>query len=676
MQFIIPGFLLAALAIAIPIIIHLFYFRKFKQVYFTNVRFLREIKEQTASRSRLRNLLVLLARILTIICLVLAFAQPFLPRGEEAKSGPKAVSLFIDNSFSMEALSKDVSLLEMAKLKARQIVQGYSPQDRFQILTNDFSGMSQRLVQGEEAMNLIDDIRVSPVVQTINQALYRQQYIVGGEEGFSPVSYLISDFQTNIIEEGQSWSDSLMKATAIPMLAVRSENVAIDSAWFESPVLITQKTATLIVSIRNYNDTEVEQIRLSIKEGAEEKPVGAVNIPPQQTIYDTISYTPRAAGWQQIELSINDFPIQFDDRYYLGFEVLEKIQPLVVFEGKPTPFLEKGLSGFSAFAPSYQDRSQLAYSELNNYQLIILDGLSNLSSGLQAALNEYMNQGGNVLIFPPPGQSDMSEYNTFLAGLGARQYGAWNETALEIGQINTLSFVFKDVYTNAGSNLTLPDTKGQYLMKSTGASAEEKLLVYRNGESNLGRYAVGSGNLFQSAAPLGNNYNSLGRNGEIFIPMLYKMALSGVNAKSNAYTLGINDEARLNLNLELGPDRRFRLRQGDTEVIPPQRFIGSELRIGLQDGLTKAGVYDLLATTDSVLAKIAINYDRRESDQVFASTAQISEMGLEVIDNVALADLSVLVGEKERGILLWRWFVILGLIFIGAEILLLRFWKV
>ena len=61
MQFIYPLFLLAAAAIAIPIIIHLFYFRRFKKVYFTNVRFLKEVKEETSARSRLRNLLVLRA---------------------------------------------------------------------------------------------------------------------------------------------------------------------------------------------------------------------------------------------------------------------------------------------------------------------------------------------------------------------------------------------------------------------------------------------------------------------------------------------------------------------------------------------------------------------------------------------------------------------------------------
>ena len=47
MQFLFPVFLVALISIAIPIIIHLFHFRRFKKVYFTNVRFLKEVKEET-----------------------------------------------------------------------------------------------------------------------------------------------------------------------------------------------------------------------------------------------------------------------------------------------------------------------------------------------------------------------------------------------------------------------------------------------------------------------------------------------------------------------------------------------------------------------------------------------------------------------------------------------------
>jgi hypothetical protein len=75
MQFLFPWFLAALLALAIPVVIHLFNFRRFKTVYFSNVKFLKEVKEETASRSKLKHLLVLAARMLALAFLVFAFAQ-------------------------------------------------------------------------------------------------------------------------------------------------------------------------------------------------------------------------------------------------------------------------------------------------------------------------------------------------------------------------------------------------------------------------------------------------------------------------------------------------------------------------------------------------------------------------------------------------------------------------
>ena len=91
MKFLYPQFLWALFAIAIPIIIHLFNFRRFKRVYFSNVALLKQVDLETKKSSKVRHLLVLLARILAITCLVLAFAQPYFPEKEEmvrAVSGP------------------------------------------------------------------------------------------------------------------------------------------------------------------------------------------------------------------------------------------------------------------------------------------------------------------------------------------------------------------------------------------------------------------------------------------------------------------------------------------------------------------------------------------------------------------------------------------------------------
>ena len=79
MQFVNPGFLFGLFAIAIPVIIHLFNFRRFRKVYFTNVEFIQELKKETQKQSRLKHLLILLLRILAIVALVLAFARPYIP---------------------------------------------------------------------------------------------------------------------------------------------------------------------------------------------------------------------------------------------------------------------------------------------------------------------------------------------------------------------------------------------------------------------------------------------------------------------------------------------------------------------------------------------------------------------------------------------------------------------
>src|SRR3954469_9249095 len=110
MHFIYPGFLVALAALSIPVIIHLFNFRRFRKIYFTNVRFLKEIKQDTKSRSRLKHLLVLFSRLLALTFLVLAFAQPFLPAKTNSAIGQsRRISVYIDNSFSMDALSKNGS---------------------------------------------------------------------------------------------------------------------------------------------------------------------------------------------------------------------------------------------------------------------------------------------------------------------------------------------------------------------------------------------------------------------------------------------------------------------------------------------------------------------------------------------------------------------------------------
>ena len=122
MQFLHPWFLAALSTLAIPVIIHLFYFRRFKKVYFSSVRFLKEVKDETSARSKLKNILVLIARLLAISLLVMAFAQPYVSKKAKEKFAKNQIGVFIDNSYSMNAVSDEIPLLSLAKQRARTIV--------------------------------------------------------------------------------------------------------------------------------------------------------------------------------------------------------------------------------------------------------------------------------------------------------------------------------------------------------------------------------------------------------------------------------------------------------------------------------------------------------------------------------------------------------------------------
>src|SRR5687768_6356730 len=100
MKFVHPEILYALSALSIPIIVHLFNFRRFKKVLFSNVEFLKEIKLETQSKSKIKHLLILLSRMIAMACIILAFAQPYIPAGNSTtRPGDRAISIYLDNSF-------------------------------------------------------------------------------------------------------------------------------------------------------------------------------------------------------------------------------------------------------------------------------------------------------------------------------------------------------------------------------------------------------------------------------------------------------------------------------------------------------------------------------------------------------------------------------------------------
>lgn len=678
MQFLYPSFLWALLALTIPIIIHLFHFRRFKKVYFTNVKFLKEVKEETSARSRLRNLLVLLMRLLAMALLILAFAQPFLPQGSEVEKGNKAVSVFIDNSFSMEALSEDVSLLERAKDRARGIINAYREEDEFQILTNDFEGRHQRMVGKEDALNLIDEIAIGPSVRNLNQVLSRQQQALELSSLDNKVAYQLTDFQESISSSLSTWQDTLIEVNLIPLQAVQENNLSIDSVWFDSPIQLLNQSNQLQIKVTNWGTTTAENIRLSINYNGQEKPIGTLSIPAGESVVDTTLVPVLKTGWQTATLTITDFPVTFDDRYFISFEVAEEINMLSINENQPNRYLQAAFGNNDYFKLDNQNASNLNYANFPNYELIILNDLVNLSSGLASELSKYVLNGGNLLIFPAV-SANLNSYNAFLNDLPANTLQNLDLLPRAVGSINTDEFVFQDVFEEAEQNLKLPTTQNNFKFSSFSNRKEERLLLYRDGSPYLVKYTIGQGHTYLCAAPLDENTNDLVRNGEIFVPMLLKMAVATGRTKQIAYTIG-QDEFVTVKHQAGNADQVYKFNGTTGEFIPEQRVVGANAVLSVNDQVGTAGFYDLIYPSRAT-AQYAFNFNRQESNLKCFNATDLqaiiaNQPKMSLIDATARADFSQLIGERSQGIVLWKWCLILALVFLGLETLLLRVWKV
>ena len=172
----------------------LFNFRRYKKIFFTNVRFLKEVQQESRAKSTLKRLLILISRLLALSCLVFAFAQPVIPGEHVVKKGVRMISIYMDNSFSMQAANKNGTLLDEAKRKAREIIQSSSAGDKFQILSNDFNAPYQQTQSKEQALDIIDKMQLSPAVKNADEVYARLKNNLGDDIKNAEL-FLLSDFQ-------------------------------------------------------------------------------------------------------------------------------------------------------------------------------------------------------------------------------------------------------------------------------------------------------------------------------------------------------------------------------------------------------------------------------------------------------------------------------------------------
>src|SRR5690554_2032448 len=141
MQFKHPEILYALFLLLIPIFIHLFQLRRFQKMDFTNVAFLRKVTVQTRKSSKIKKWLTLFMRLLAFASIIIAFAQPF-SISKNAIEKEVETTIYIDNSFSMQAKGPRGTLLERA---LQDLFEKTNDEERLNWFTNNSRSEERRV---------------------------------------------------------------------------------------------------------------------------------------------------------------------------------------------------------------------------------------------------------------------------------------------------------------------------------------------------------------------------------------------------------------------------------------------------------------------------------------------------------------------------------------------------
>lgn len=684
MQFLSPLFLIGLAAVAIPVVVHLFNFRRYKKVYFSNVELLQQLQTETRKQSRLKQWLVLALRIGCIIFIVLAFAQPIIPgHNGISQAGSKYVSVYLDNSFSMEGVTPQGSKLELAKRKAHEIAAAYSATDRFQLITNDAEGRHFRFVSAEEFAALVDEVQIGPASATIADIAHKQYDFMNTNASGSKNTYLISDFQQSSTHLGSMPTDTTIGSTTlIPIQSAEAANIFVDSISLESPIIQKGSVATIYIYATNSGSTAVEKVPVKLTVDGRQCGLASIDLPAHSTQSVAINFTIDRAGTLNGMVSITDYPIVYDDQMYFSLHIQEAVNILAIDGNSAAPYLDILFGSDSAFRIDHCGERNINFDRLPHYNTVILNEVHNIPSGLGQTLLSFVSNGGTLVVIPPM-EADLQSYSALLTMCNAPVLSTLQTSTAKATAVNFNHHLYQGVLDpKAGTdNIETLVTHRYYKTAQSANTIKESIIALDNGDDFLTATPLENGRIYLFATALNATCTDFAKQA-LFVPTLYNMALQSHPVGRLYHTIGSTNAIELLITLKNTDDiPRLMSADGSYEVIPELKNTAGKTYAVLHNQIKTAGNY-ILRLGDNDIQCAAFNYNRSESETKFMSQADL----LEGIDHYNLAPtysvindidkpISKHIQEQANGTALWKYFAIAALITLLAEILVLRFFK-
>mgnify|MGYP001095560799 CR=1 FL=1 len=667
MVFLTPFFLLGLLAAAIPIGIHLIRREKPPKVMFSTIRFLKKTSKKLVLFQQLQQILLLLLRSAVIVLLVIAFARPLINASVArlVNADPQSAVIMLDLSMSMHY----DETFERAREAALNVLADRNGGDEVA-----FIGFSEspELVRemGSDLAAVRDTIaglaapgyaatRFLPALQLADQMLEASQFD-------NRAIYMVSDFQALGLESGdEAWKLAPGVAfTGIDVGDSQSRNLVLTDVRSPEQLLEDATEQQILARVRSTGTLYQDQGAVSLIVDGEERDRQAVDLGErsEEVVTFTTEFDAEGSYVGEVRLRGDDFLL--DNSYYFTVDVLPKIQVLLVNgEASENWFDDEGhwfglaVSGTanSPFELQSMEPEELSAASLRRNDVAVLLNVGDLSESQAAAVVDYVNGGGALLIAP----GDRVE-----ADLINRQLAAILPATLQgRGDLGFDDYLVIADFDRRHPILRPLDSdwmarfQGHWSLQPVDGSSV--LMQFDNSEPALVEKQTGSGQVLLFASAMDLEWNNLALQG-MFLPFIHETLRHLVQPESKQRAYQVGD--RINLDSSAGQSFQVTDSDGNTQLISADNPLLTAARPGL-----------LTVESDGEETVYAINYLPQESDLNRVAVATLYDQVINPETSPVRSrevQTAQLIRDLEQPQRLWWWILLAVAALLLAELLI------
>ncbi|WP_341901257.1 BatA domain-containing protein [Fluviicola taffensis] len=682
MKWVYPEFLFALLVLVIPILIHLFHFRKYKTLYFSSIAFVKSVEQQQKNPRKIKHLLVLIARALAFTCLVIAFAQPYFPHSNANKKDIQLIGVYIDNSFSMSRIGGQGELLAQAKELAGSIVDKAPRNTQYVLFTNELSGNEKQTLTKVKFVDQVAKVNYSSIYRSKEEVLsYWNQWVEDAQkEGnikSKPSLVYLSDFQKNKSSNPIKKFKSISSVTPLILAPQNTGNLYVDTIWFETPIQKLGSAQTLSIRVVNTGKERIESAVVSIQIGKLKRDLFA-ELPANGADTVQLNYFNQDAGIASGKISINDKQMTQDDSFFFNYEV-KKSSSVLIINGEDAVENVGIVFGLDDFYKIKEvSTNQATQENLESIDLVVLNGLNQIPSNLSTELTGYHEEQGSILLIPGTNISPTG-WNALLEKLSLPAINGTQTVGLGIQKLNIKDPFFLGIFEGRPENISLPAVAKGYRLMSNSKTLSSNLINYQNGTPFFVK-STGKNNSYLFSTSLKPEFSTFTSN-QLFSTLL--LHIGNLSQQQNPYYLIIGSDGSYPVNINTSSENPVHLKQPQIDYIPVIFTKNKRSYLSIQGleaiRILEAGNYSI-SQDGKPKGILSMNYNRLESQTLESTPKEIKtafeQAGIHVNamqDGSNWNSASLLeIGESYDS---WIWFVFFAGIFVLCEMALLIFYK-